>query len=86
MTNLKKKTVNVIRLIVFLAIVTLGGCSLFERPEMIPTEPETSTQPVRKHEIIIDGVTYYWVYQKNYPGHGHVVCPERDKAIIDGLE
>jgi len=66
--------------ILILMILFLGACSLFQKPNYVA---EPNNQMLRQQEIVIDGVQYYWVYQKNYPGHGHLVCPARDQAIIN---
>lgn len=75
---------KVTKVLVVLALMLLSSCGLFERTDLIPAEPSTTERDaVRKYELEIDGVQYYWVYQKNYPGHGQIVCPARDKALIE---
>ena len=31
----------------------------------------------------LDGVTYYWVYYRGYYDSGQVVCPDRDKKLMN---
>jgi len=75
---------------ILLALVLLASCSLFDKPQ-VDVEPENIDEQIILNDYLsaqkfeVDGVTYYWVHKtKAYKFYqAHIICPEKDKAIIN---
>jgi len=79
------------KLTILIGLVLLTSCSLFEKPVVIAEPVINVDNEIILNEFLsaqkfeIEGVTYYWVHKsKSYKFYeAHVICPERDKALIE---
>jgi len=83
------------KLIILVGILLLINCSSCKqtpkkRTVIVELTETNNNLPVKDsisylnyQEFEIDGIIYYWVYQKGYPKDGKIVCPTRDNAIIN---